>query len=265
MTNITIERAKLEKWLATMDEATTYTSGFSSSPSITKECKDVCDEIKQALATQQEPVAWGNFKEDGTLVGLSQHPEDQKNWTNRKPLYTTPPAASVQPEPCCGKYDTCIQACTPRGRFLAKREAQDESIYNGCYIDLDDDQEPDSCVLDDGNPDDCDYVKIFGQSAREKCGHWKPVKFMRQLTPHQTMNNIISMAAKAYITPTVEFTPMTNEALKRFADLVRANERDGMVVDAAKQGWAMKNEEPFEDCVKEIAEARARKENTNQG
>ena len=95
MTNITIERAKLEKWLATMDEATTYTSGFSSSPSITKECKDVCDEIKQALATQQEPVAWGNFKEDGTLVGLSQHPEDQKNWTNRKPLYTTPPAAPV--------------------------------------------------------------------------------------------------------------------------------------------------------------------------
>ena len=40
---------------------------------------------------EQEPVAWGNFKEDGTLVGLSQHPEDQANWTNRKPLYTTPP------------------------------------------------------------------------------------------------------------------------------------------------------------------------------
>jgi hypothetical protein len=40
---------------------------------------------------QPEPVAWGNFKEDGTLVGLSQHPEDQANWTNRKPLYTSPP------------------------------------------------------------------------------------------------------------------------------------------------------------------------------
>jgi len=38
----------------------------------------------------QEPVAWGNFKKDGTLVGLSQHPEDQTNWTNRKPLYTHP-------------------------------------------------------------------------------------------------------------------------------------------------------------------------------
>jgi hypothetical protein len=43
------------------------------------------------MVTEQEPVAWGNFKEDGTLVGLSQHPEDQANWTNRKPLYTTPP------------------------------------------------------------------------------------------------------------------------------------------------------------------------------
>jgi hypothetical protein len=43
---------------------------------------------------QQEPVAWGNFKEDGTLVGLSQHPEDQANWTGRCPLYTTPPAAA---------------------------------------------------------------------------------------------------------------------------------------------------------------------------
>jgi len=40
---------------------------------------------------EQEPVAWGNFKEDGTLVGLSQHQEDQANWVGRKPLYTTPP------------------------------------------------------------------------------------------------------------------------------------------------------------------------------
>jgi len=48
--------------------------------------------LEEALAKQEqgEPVAWGNFKEDGTLVGLSQHPEDQANWTNKKPLYTTP-------------------------------------------------------------------------------------------------------------------------------------------------------------------------------
>jgi hypothetical protein len=47
---------------------------------------------RAALAQpEHEPVAWGNFKEDGTLVGLSQHPEDQANWMGRKPLYTTPP------------------------------------------------------------------------------------------------------------------------------------------------------------------------------
>ena len=28
-----------------------------------------------------------------------------------------------EPVPCCGKYETCTQACTPRGRFLGKREA----------------------------------------------------------------------------------------------------------------------------------------------
>lgn len=35
-------------------------------------------------------------------------------------------------------------------------------------------------------------------------------------------------------------------------------EREAMVALAAKQGWAMKNEDPFEDCVREIADMRAR-------
>ena len=39
----------------------------------------------------QEPVAWGNFTSEGTLVGLSQHTEDQTNWQGRKPLFTAPP------------------------------------------------------------------------------------------------------------------------------------------------------------------------------
>lgn len=37
-----------------------------------------------------------------------------------------------------------------------------------------------------------------------------------------------------------------------------AAEREAMVVEAAKKGWAMKNEEPFEDAVQEIAAIRAR-------
>jgi hypothetical protein len=57
------------------------------------------DEAIEQPAPAQEPVAWGNFKEDGTLVGLSQHPEDQANWTGRRPLYTTPPAPAPAQEP----------------------------------------------------------------------------------------------------------------------------------------------------------------------
>ena len=46
--------------------------------------------------------------------------------------------------------------------------------------------------------------------------------------------------------------------LERFAALVAAAEREAMVALAAKQGWAMKNEDLFEDAVREIAAIRAR-------
>ena len=43
-----------------------------------------------------------------------------------------------EPVPCCGKYETCTQACTPRGRFLGKREAlaqTQEPVAWPCLID----------------------------------------------------------------------------------------------------------------------------------
>lgn len=48
------------------------------------------------------------------------------------------------------------------------------------------------------------------------------------------------------------------EQIKRFAALVRADEREAMVAEAAKKGWGMRGEDPFEDCVREIADIRAR-------
>ena len=39
----------------------------------------------------------------------------------------------------------------------------------------------------------------------------------------------------------------------------RVMEREAMVAEAAKQGWAMKNEDPFEDSVRDIADICARK------
>ena len=53
------------------------------------------------------------------------------------------------------------------------------------------------------------------------------------------------------------FAP-TTKFLEAFAELVRADERAAMVAEAAKKGWGMRNDDPFEDCVREIADIRAR-------
>ena len=34
------------------------------------------------------------------------------------------PPAEPAPVPCCGKYETCSHACTPRGKWLGRREAE---------------------------------------------------------------------------------------------------------------------------------------------
>ncbi len=76
-------------------------------------------EAAQALAAPvQEPVAWMD-----ALGDIYKH----ELWPDWNPphtfLYATPPAAQPAPVPCCGKYETCTQACTPRGKFLGAREA----------------------------------------------------------------------------------------------------------------------------------------------
>jgi len=48
------------------------------------------------------------------------------------------------------------------------------------------------------------------------------------------------------------------EWLERLVALVRADEREEMVAEAAKRGLAMKNEDPFEDYVRDIANDRER-------
>ncbi len=55
-----------------------------------------------------------------------------------------------------------------------------------------------------------------------------------------------------------EWALFGDASLERFAALVAAAEREAMVAEAAKKGWAMRNEDPFEDCVREIADIRAR-------
>jgi hypothetical protein len=50
--------------------------------------------------------------------------------------------------------------------------------------------------------------------------------------------------------------------MQRLMELVAVSavaERNAMVVEAAKKGWSMKNEDSFEDAVREIAAIRARR------
>jgi hypothetical protein len=68
-------------------------------------------------------------------------------------------------------------------------------------------------------------------------------------------DDIISMVDEARLTCVVE---MFESELEHFAALVAAAERNAMVVEAAKKGWSMKNEDSFEDAVREIAAIRAR-------
>ena len=72
------------------------------------------------------------------------------------------------------------------------------------------------------------------------------------------MKTIIEMARKAGLEEMWELTPRFIGRLEAFAAIVRADEREAMVAEAAKKGWAMRGEDPFEDCVREIADIRAR-------
>jgi hypothetical protein len=75
---------------------------------------------------------------------------------------------------------------------------------------------------------------------------------MKQDEILQTLREVIA-EAENFTTWTVS-TPHLVELVKRAVEA----EREAMVVEAAKKGWAMRGEDPFEDCVREIADIRAR-------
>ena len=87
------------------------------------------------LHDSNEPVAYGMWD---TMLGKENRmmmvrlDKGQDGCT--VPLYTTPPQPEQEPvglieslkdaKPCCGEYETCWRACTPRGKFLGQRDAQ---------------------------------------------------------------------------------------------------------------------------------------------
>ena len=47
---------------------------------------------------------------------------DEVNWADHEPNGLAQP--EQEPQICCGEYDTCLRACTPRGRHLAQPEQE---------------------------------------------------------------------------------------------------------------------------------------------
>ena len=75
------------------------------------------------------------------------------------------------------------------------------------------------------------------------------------------MKTIIEMAREAgFVEYELEDYTQSGYDIRyeRFAELVRADEREAMVAEAAKKGLGMRNDDPFEECVREIADIRAR-------
>jgi len=85
---------------------------------------------------EQHPVAFVNADHlQGLTLGHYGYAEIYTDESEgRVPLYTTPPAAQPAPVPCCGKYETCTQACTPRGKFLGARAIEKDRAVQLAHL-----------------------------------------------------------------------------------------------------------------------------------
>lgn len=75
-----------------------WTADPSQIPSLQEAIGRAPNVYRVASDAVQAPVAWANVKEDGVIVGLSQHQEDIANWQNPQPLFygaPVPPAAAA--------------------------------------------------------------------------------------------------------------------------------------------------------------------------
>jgi hypothetical protein len=73
-----------------------------------------------------------------------------------------------------------------------------------------------------------------------------------------TVGHMREQIAAAREAATEEANARQNASWARMCKKMVAAEREAMVAEAAKRGWAMKNEDSFEDAVREIANDRAR-------
>lgn len=69
-----------------------------------------------------------------------------------------------------GLYDAADALRQTFGDTMALAENR---LRHGCHCDLEDHQEPDGCVIDEGRPQDCIYAAEAGR--KERCEYWQIV------------------------------------------------------------------------------------------
>lgn len=58
--------------------------------------------------------------------------------------------------------------------------AVEPAVRCGCHMDLDPGMEPDGCVLDTNQPDDCIRTRNGRITRREDCPEWRPIKMVAE-------------------------------------------------------------------------------------
>ena len=98
-----------------------------------------------------------------------------------------------------------------------------------------------------------DTVQVFGAvngwSMRDKLRH------LTEMAWHAGCRHVEDRTPQA---ATEEANRRANASWALMCKMMVAAEREAMVTEAAKRGWAMKNDDPFEDAVRDIANDRAR-------
>lgn len=100
---------------------------------------------------------------------------------------------------------------------------------------------------------------MYRLTVQQRDQAWREIQYWQQkcdalLAQIGAMQSAISGMAALQVNP-----PMKLLTHAESFEAGRVMEREAMVAEAAKQGWAMKNEDPFEDYVRDIADICARR------
>ena len=110
-----------------------------------------------------------------------------------------------------------------------------------------------------------DEIIRMAREAGFRSGHitlhsCEPLPFVAPISATDCLVELQRFAALVEAAATEKANERANASWASMCEKMVAAERDAMISEAAKLGWAMKNEDPFEDAVAEVARIRARGE-----